>query len=403
MITNVEISNYRSIGDKVSLKLGSLTALVGPNGSGKSNVVDALRFVAEALRNGLEAAVTKRHGFAAIRRWSAGRPFDVTIRIDIAGENGHEGTYVIELGAAKAEEHRVKREFARHRFETVQEAYISDDGVSLPSRREAINVSYEIVDGKWKSGPKHLRPEVDQASLVLPIIAADFLFRGLADILRRISIYTIFPDTLREPQKPDPTTPMNEHGANWCSVLKRLKHEDWGPDLKAALGEITGDIDDVRVRQVGGYLVTEFRHGVSTTPGGKTRPRWFEAAQESDGTLRMAGIITALLQEPPLTLIGIEEPELTIHPGALPLLYDYLKEASTRSQVIITTHSPELLSLLNADEVRVVERHDGVTTVSPMEESQREAVKERLLTLGDLMRMEGLRPEPQVQPSGTGG
>ena len=49
MITNVEISNYRSIGDKVSLRLGNLTALVGPNGSGKSNVVDALRFVSEAL------------------------------------------------------------------------------------------------------------------------------------------------------------------------------------------------------------------------------------------------------------------------------------------------------------------------------------------------------------------
>lgn len=165
-------------------------------------------------------------------------------------------------------------------------------------------------------------------------------------------------------------------------------------ELKTALGQITGDIDDIRVRHVGGYLITEFRHGVMIKPKGKSvRPKWFEAAQESDGTLRMAGIITALLQEPPLTLIGVEEPELTIHPGAIPLLYDYLKEASTKSQVLLTTHSPELLSLLDADDVRVVERRDGVTTVTMMDEPQREAVSERLLTLGELMRMEGLRQE----------
>src|SRR5258706_1544502 len=98
------------------------------------------------------------------------------------------------------------------------------------------------------------------------------------------------------------------------------------------LGQITGDIDDIRVSQAGGYLVAEFRHGVVKTPkGNKERAKWFGAAQESDGTLRMAGIITALLQEPPLTLIGVEEPELTIHPRAIPVLYDYLCEASSKS------------------------------------------------------------------------
>ena len=68
VIRHVEISNYRSIGERTHLELGQMTALVGPNGSGKSNFADALRFIAESLRTGLEAAVTKRHGIAAIRR-----------------------------------------------------------------------------------------------------------------------------------------------------------------------------------------------------------------------------------------------------------------------------------------------------------------------------------------------
>jgi hypothetical protein len=60
--------------------------------------------------------------------------------------------------------------------------------------------------------------------------------------------------------------------------------------------------------------VVRFRRTVDkalTTAG-----KWFEAYQEPDGTLRVAGIITALLQEPPVPAIAIEEPVLTVHPGA---------------------------------------------------------------------------------------
>ena len=46
MITRLSVANYRSIGERVELDLGRMTALVGPNGAGKSNLADALRFVA---------------------------------------------------------------------------------------------------------------------------------------------------------------------------------------------------------------------------------------------------------------------------------------------------------------------------------------------------------------------
>jgi predicted ATPase len=248
---------------------------------------------------------------------------------------------------------------------------------------------FEVREGKSVSAPLDLRPQVDPMALTLPLIAADHRFRPLAEAIRKVAIYSIFPDTLRWPQTYDPSRPMDEHGTNWCSILKDARRDDWVSELRAALGQITGDIDDIKVTSVGGFLITEFRHGEINQPKGKARERWFSSAQESDGTLRMAGIITALLQEPPLTLIGIEEPELTVHPGALPLLYDFLVQASKRSQVLITTHSPDLLGLLKADEVRVVERRDGVTTVGPMDESQREAIHERLFTPGELMRWEG--------------
>jgi len=383
VITRLSISNYRSIGEDLDLSLGPLTALVGPNGSGKRNIADAFRFLADISRMGLDAAVTKRQGFSGLRRWSAGRPFNVRLAVTVKEPGGSYGKYAIELGSAK-DGYRVKREYA-------QCAIADSDGVfaGLAGSPE----EFEVHDGKWVSGPNDLKPKVDSLGLALPLVAGDARFRPLADAMRNVTIYSIFPDTLRRPQTYNPARPMDEHGTNWCSILKDARGDDWLADLKAALGQVTGDIDDIKVTSVGVFLVPEFRHGEVTQPKGKARERWLSTAQESDGTLRMAGIITALLQEPPLTLIGIEEPELTVHPGALPLLYDFLVQASERSQVLITTYSPDLLGLLKANEVRVVERHQGITTVTRMHEFQREAVHKTLFTPGDLMRMEGLRQE----------
>ena len=389
-INYLRVSNYRSLGDPIEIYFGNLTALVGPNGSGKSNLCDALRFLSETLKVGLEAAISRRQGIVAIRKWSSGRPNDVTFEVGFVFPRSNTldkatrrqrpltAHYSFQIGGSKSEDYRIKNEHAR--VERQDTDFIEE---------------FTIKEGQWTSGPSELRPQITPLNLALPLIAGDERFRPLADALRNISIYSIFPDTLREPQKPDHSRPMSEHGANWSSVLKDLRKEPESRDLIAAVGQLTGDIDDFKVTQAGPYLITQFRHGESYSPGknGKRRPRWFAAAQESDGTLRMAGILTALLQSPPPTLLGIEEPELTVHPGALPLLYDHIREASQRGQVILTTHSPDLLSLIDADEVRVVERCDGITTIAAMDESQRQAVRDRLFTPGELFRMEGLKQE----------
>jgi predicted ATPase len=229
---------------------------------------------------------------------------------------------------------------------------------------------------------EHVLPE-HRARLELP---NDLRFEALHDQLSRAVVYKIFPNRLREPQRIDLARPMREHGENWASILHHFDKEREGRDLLAALGQIVGDIDDYRTTAVGGYVIPEIRHA---RVGGA--PTWLGALQESDGTLRVAGILTALLQEPPLGLVGFEEPELTVHPGAIGVLFDHFREAATRGQVLLTTHSSELLDLLDIDEVRVVERRDGATRVSRVHEAQRALVKQRLATTSELVWSEGLR------------
>lgn len=374
MLKHVTVSNYRSLDANVAIRLGALTVLVGPNGSGKSNVADVFRFMADAMRVGLEGAITKRHGIAAVRRWSSGRPFNLSFSVELALPGGLTGVYSFALAGDKTEEYRVKSE----------EAIISGP----TSQRR-----FRIEDGRWVYGPENLRPAVNPLNLVLPLVAGDSRFEPLATALKNVAVYSIFPDSLREPQKYDPATPMNEHGENWVSILKDQDEAALRGDLLEALRRLTGDIEDLRIVPVGGYLSVQFKHAVHDSK----RPKWFDAAQESDGTLRVAGIVTALLQSPPLTLIGVEEPELTVHAGAIPMIFDFLKQASRHSQVIVTTHSAELLDLVDPDDVRVVERREGATTVTSMLARQKEAVRERLLSLGEIMRSEGLKQQLDLE------
>lgn len=175
--------------------------------------------------------------------------------------------------------------------------------------------------------------------------------------------------------------------------MRQLKRKgDTFPDLVAALGRVAGNITDVRVDQVGGYFVTELKQEM-----GNGRSAWFPLAQVSDGTLRALGLLTTLYQNAPQALIAIEEPELTLHPGVFGLLSDVLYEASTRNQVLITTQSPDLISRFSADELRVVERIKGLSSVGPVDERQRVAINEQLFSAGDLLRIEGLHITPTAE------
>jgi predicted ATPase len=370
MLTNrierLVVRNYRSLGD-VDVTLNDLTVLVGPNGSGKSNFLDVLRFVSDALRRGLDAALIshERGGIGRIRRYSAkGRPYDVSIAISMT-LGGLAGHYSFTLASERKNEYAVKHEEC-----------------SLGFHR------YLIDDEKLKGSTLPQGIVAQERNLTLPLVGNLSEFAPVYDFLTRIGFYSIFPNNLRPPQSPGNPYPLDEHGENLATVLRefvRNKDELWKKELYRGLSAVVPGIDEknpIAVLQVGSYLVV--------------RIKWeqvgvFDLALESDGTLRVLGILTALYQQPSLSFIGIEEPELMLHPQAMGILCDVLLEASIRSQVILTTHSPDLMNRFSADDLRLVERTDGTTTIGPISEGDRQAINDQLFGGGDLLRIGGLR------------
>lgn len=373
MITRLWVKNYRSLAD-VTVDLEPLTVLVGPNGSGKSNLVDVLRFVSDALQLGLDAAIIKRHGMSALRRWSAkGRPYDVEIGLTFQ-EGLNTGEYSFVLGSERRGEYRVKAEKCDVRTGVSEGAPLAQ--------------SYETRNGQWVEGGSANPSEIPPTALLLPLFTGHG-FRWLYARLTNMSFYNILPSQLTEPQYSANPYPLNERGENLATVLRELKRgQDGDPTpLERALSDVLGDVRSYQVSPVGGYLVTKLRH---ESAEGERAPL-FELSQESDGTLRILGILSALYQNPPRTLIGLEEPELTIHPGAMSSLWEEIEKATARSQILITTHSPDLMDMCQAEQLRVVEKIDGVTHVGPVEDPQQEIIRKRLFAPGQLLRAQGLQ------------
>ncbi|MFY9260458.1 MAG: AAA family ATPase [Gallionella sp.] len=398
-LTSVQINHYKSLSEVTLDNLPPLTLLVGANGTGKSNLVDALRFLRDMVVDGLDHAMSRRGGILTIRQYSPKKPYDVTIRIefgDMTSFGAWVGFYEITIGSLKAGNYQIKSESA----EWHEEDYSFDDddnivgirwiGKSLHRKADGLAV-FDINIEDDTEEPRTNKLPRDQSAL------SDSFMRwhgeSLFNLLSQCRFSSIFPNTLREPSRPDTDHILKESGVNWASVVKSLKKNEEG---RRALGHILEmmqmvmpTLQDISVRTVGSYLVPQFH-----VKDGET-VHAFDPVQLSDGTLRVFGILLALYQTPPPPFIALEEPEQTIHPAVLAMLAEAFREVSERTQLLITSHSPYLVDHFQPEEIRIVTMHDGKTRVSPIKTSQMESVKENLISLQELMMAEGLLAEGQ--------
>ena len=119
----------------------------------------------------------------------------------------------------------------------------------------------------------------------------------------------------------------------------------------------------------------------------------------SDGTLQVLGVLVALFQRADGPnrrpgLIGIEEPETALHPAAAGALADVLREASEHVQVIVTSHSADLLDrdTIAEKSILAVEANHGKTRIAPLDDTGRTACRDGSFTAGELLRMDQLTP-----------
>ena len=427
MITKLWARNFRSI-ESTELELDPLTVLVGQNASGKSNLLDIAGFLGDIARYSLEAAVTRRGGMGSIgRRYpdDSVATLEIGLRQEVPNAYAERAVeYGFELIGRGESDYRIKREFAKlvsletHRklaeveitdgrltlpkFDDLdQQPLVTDAGRSQPRFSTIRNILMEEF-GDYDLQLIPARPS-RVSSLVAVMMSGistsdqDSHFRlhaaleRLKEKLSEIRLYHIFPNSLREPQKVAESHPLDVRGENLASTLKDMEQKGnrFLPELKKALNYAVPGICDIRVSSAGSYNVIELKHaGDSPTD----REMWFDLSYESDGTVRLLAMLTALFQEPALALIGLEEPELAIHPGAMAVLADTMQEAASRGQILVTTHSPDLINRIPVENIRAVSSESGSTNVDRVSDDQMNSIMDGLFLPGELHSMEGLEP-----------
>lgn len=377
LVPRVVMKNYKSI-EACDVQLCSLTFLVGANGSGKSNFVDGLRFVSDALRSSLDHALRDRGGINEVRRRSAGHPTHFSIRLDlsIADQKGH---YAFSVGAKK------------------------NGGFEVQVEECAIGPSfYKVESGSVRRSTHKQLPPATPDRLFLVVAAGIPEFRAVYDALSGMGFYSLNPEEIRELQPPDPGDLLRRDGSNLASVLGQLASN--APETKRRIEEylekVVPGIVGVERKNVGPKETLEFLQMVA----GAQKPWRFFATNMSDGTLRALGVLAAIFQTrngASVPLVGLEEPELALHPAAAGVLRDGLRDASSRTQLLVTSHSADLLDdeELTPETILAVSAKAGVTVVGPVSGKGLSVLREHLYTAGELLRLDQLEPNPLAAPS----
>jgi len=378
-LSRVGIRNYKSIG-KCDVSLARVTALVGRNGAGKSNFLDALRFVVDGLQTSLDHALKSRGGIKSVRRQSTGHPRNLALRLEFNLPEWRKGTYGFEIAARKEGGFSVKRE-----------------QLEIVDPRLHGSAYYELMDGEIQRASQDRMPKAVADRLYLVAASGIPEFRPAYDALTSMGFCNLNPEAMKELQGPDAGELLHRDGANIGSVIARLRAD--APEEKERieryLAKIVSGIAGVEQVTLGPRETILFRQTVV----GAEHPWHFYAANMSDGTLRALGILVAVSQlvyrKDRARLVGIEEPETALHPAAAKALMDALLEAAEHTQVLLTTHSADLLEAMESDPTRLlaVEARKGETFIAPIDEASRKTIKDHLYSAGELLRMDQLEPD----------
>ena len=369
-ILDIYINGYRSLAN-VRWQPERLNVLIGSNGSGKSNVLRALQTISTAATGGLSKLIQRDGGMERLV-WD-GQKEDINFRMKMSpyDENRDEIrdslTYELELARiGQSSSYRIEQELLGN-------FHKMDSGESnQPFKLLERTPHNAVVFDPQEHGLRANEEDLDEAETLLSVaggpLSANYFVR---DFRKSVSDWTIYEDvhTNREAKIRQAAVTRNEttvepSGQNLISVLHTLYSTDreFKNELNLAMKAAFGDEFEELVFPPAADQRVQLR------VRWRSLKREQSAADLSDGTLRFLFLIAVLANPNPPTLIAIDEPESGLHPSMLSIVAEYARDASLRSQVILTTHSPEFLDAFGRDPPNtvVVDWRDGMTSLKPV-------------------------------------
>ena len=353
-LEEIRVEGYRSLVD-VTLPLRDLMVMIGPNGAGKTALLEVFVLLRCAAGKQLAGRLQVLGGAQAILSRTAERPERLRVSLLVDVESGQSS------------------ELMNYRFELAPR----DTGYALPFERlewkwdpsadkpfRYIDAHYEQVHYTDPETHRMVSPTWEYNLLELALAQVPQMYAGpesLRRLLANSQSYSFLDVSqravVRLPQLLTPVKRPDHNGENLYSALYNLRASD--PDTY-------GRIEELLQLSFPGFQRLEF----PVVGAGQVTMTWHQKGiagplypnELSEGTLRFLWLVTVLLSPDTPALTLIDEPEVSLHPELLKLLAGVLQDAALRGQVLVATHSPDLIRWLEPEQVLVTEKDEmGVT------------------------------------------
>jgi len=348
--------------------------LVGPNASGKSNFLDAFRFLRDLASpgGGFQEAVRRRGGMSALRCLAARRYPNVDILVEMEESDGGRWEYELAFNQDRHRGLRLNKEIVRHNAQLL---------LNRPSREDRADLE-----------------RLTQTNLEQVNVNRDF--RDVASFFASVRYLHIVPQLVREPDRSVGRS-NDPFGGDFLEQVAKTPDKKQKARLRGirdALRIAVPQLDKIELSRDAArgtpHLRGKYRHW-------RAEGAWQSEEQFSNGTLRLLGLLWAILEgEGPLLL---EEPELSLHPEVvhyLPQMFARVQRKTGR-QIFLSTHSPELLrdEGIGLDEVLLLRPKAEGTEVRPATSlDQARRLLEGGLSVADIVMPETKPENPEQLP-----
>ena len=346
-IQYLRVQRYRALHDLELKDISPLTVFLGPNGSGKSTIFDVFAFLSECFSVGLRKAWDRRGRFRELRTRGAEGPIVIEIKYretisaplityHLAIDENPKGPHVAE------EWLRWRRGASGRPFRFLH--FKNGEG--------------EVVSGEMPDErAERIRERLDSPELLAVNTLGQFAKHPRVSALRRFitSWYLSYlsADSARGLPEAGPQERLSASGDNLPNVIQFLKeqHPERLDHVLAVLSRRVPRLESVSAEPMpDGRLLLQIKDAPFDRP--------ILARYASDGTLKMLAYLTVLYDPEPPHLVGIEEPENYLHPRLLPELAEECRNATGRTQLLVSSHSPFFVNALHPREVWVLFRDE---------------------------------------------
>lgn len=349
-LRSLRAKNFRSLAD-VDVTFSDLNVLIGPNGSGKSNLLKVLSFVRDTARFDIGRAVDLMGGLHHVmRRFDDADTMELTIEgVITQNANGNtRDSYTLKI-------HETDDSVNRH--EEFKYKRVAGQG-----RRYTLKATGRDVVGSDNDGTRRERDRLLQLASAdisalgaLSKVSDEYLGTGPSEFFSFLSgIRYLDPnvDAAKAPSRIAQAS-LSDDASNLASALFTL--QDQSPDsfleLQRDLARCLPGLESISFDPYGGSMASIV---VRLHERGLNAP--IDLADASFGTVRILALLVALHEPHPPSLTIIEEVDHGLHPYALDVLVDRLRDAARRTQIIVASHSPTLVNRLAPNEIIICDR-----------------------------------------------